>query len=54
MELKYTCLLSASFQGVKRLFILAYDATNNKNAGIKDNKKHFLRRAKIKIYNVFL
>ena len=33
-------LLSASFQGVKRLFFLAYDATDDNKAGIKDNKKH--------------
>ena len=38
-------LLSASFQGVKRLFVLAYTfATNaaNNEAGIKDNKKCFI------------
>ena len=38
-------LLNASFQGVRRLFVLAYvvaaDAANDK-AGIKDNKKYFL------------
>ena len=43
-------LLSASFQGVKRLFVLAYaivaDAANNE-AGIKDNRKYFLPRGKI-------
>ena len=38
-------LLSASFQGVKRLFVLAYfiaanDANNE--AGVKNNKKYFL------------
>ena len=37
-------LLSASFQGVKRLFVLAYvieaSAANNE-AGIKNNKKVF-------------
>ena len=33
-------LLSASFQGVKRLFFLAYDATDDNKAGIKDNKKY--------------
>ena len=48
-------LLSASFQGVKRLFVLAYaiaaNAANNK-AGIKDNNKYFLLREKIENYNV--
>ena len=43
-------LLSASFQGVKRLFVLAYviaqNAANNET-GIKDNKKYFLARAEI-------
>ena len=38
-------LLNASFQGVRRLFVLAYvvaaGAANDK-AGIKDNKKYFL------------
>ena len=37
-------LLSASFQGVKRLFVLSYtivtNAANNE-AGIKDNRKYF-------------
>ena len=41
-------LLSASFQGFKRLFFLAYAITANaanNEAGIKDNRKHFLPRA---------
>ena len=50
-------LLSASFQGVKRLFALAYtiaaNAANNE-AGIKDNKKYFLPRGKIENYNVLI
>ena len=50
-------LLSASFQGVKRLFVLAYfivaDAANNE-AGIKDNKKYFLPRGEINNYNVLI
>ena len=44
-------LLVASFQGLKRLFVLAYViAVNNVNdeAGIKDNRKYFLPRGKIK------
>ena len=47
-------LLSASFQGVKRLFGLAYvidaGAANNE-AGIKDNGKYFLPRGIIENYN---
>ena len=50
-------LLSASFQGVKRLFVLPYtiatDAANNEE-GIQDNKKLFFTRGKIKNYNVLL
>ena len=50
-------LLSTSFQGVKRLFVLAYviaaNAENNE-AGIKNNKKSFLQRGKIKDYNVLI
>ena len=34
-------LLSASFQGVRRLFALAYDPTDDNEAGIKDKKKFF-------------
>ena len=49
-------LLNASFQGVKRLFVLAYFIANggNDEAGIKDNKKYFLPRVKIKNYNVLI
>ena len=47
-------LLSASFQGVERLFGLAYvidaGAANNE-AGIKDNGKYFLPRGIIEYYN---
>ena len=50
-------LLSTSFQGVKRLFVLAYviaaNAENNE-AGIKNNKKSFLQRGEIKDYNVLI
>ena len=47
-------LLNASFQGVKRLFVLAYTIADggNQKAGIKNNKKHFLPRGEIKNYNV--
>ena len=50
-------LLSAPFQDVKILFVLAYaiaaKAANNK-AGIKDNKKYLLPRGKIENYNVLI
>ena len=56
-------LLNASFQGVKRLFVLAYfiaapaEGNNppppvDETAGIKNNKKYFLPRGEIKNYNV--
>ena len=44
-------LLNASFQGVRRLFVLAYvvaAGAANDEAGIKDNKKYFLPREEIK------
>ena len=47
-------LLSVSFQGVKRLFVLAYDATDNDEAGIKNNRRYFLPRGTIESYNVLI
>ena len=49
-------LLNASFQGVKRLFVLAYFIADggNDEAGIKSNKKYFLPRGEIKNYNVLI
>ena len=49
-------LLNASFQGVKRLFVLAYFIADggNDEAGIKNNKKYFLPRGEIKNYNVLI
>ena len=50
-------LLNASFQGVKRLFVLAYfiaDGAANDKAGTKDNKKYILPRGKIDNYNVLI
>ena len=45
-------LLSASFQGIKRLFVLAYvidaNAVSNE-AGIKNKRKYFLPRGRLKI-----
>ena len=50
-------LLIASFQGVKRLFVLAYTIAANaarNEAGIKDNKNNFLPRRKIENHNVLI
>ena len=51
-------LLNASFQGVKRLFVLAYYIAAGDNAdqeaGIKDNKKNFLPIGEITNYNVLI
>ena len=49
-------LLNASFQGVKRLFVLAYSIADGENeeAGIKINKKYFLPIGEIKNYNVLI
>ena len=47
----------ASFQGIRRLFVLAYvvaAGAANDEAGIKDNKKYFLPRGEIKNYNVLI
>ena len=50
-------LLNASFEGVRRLFVLASlvaaGATNDE-AGMKDNRKYFLRRGEINKYNVLI
>ena len=40
-------LPSASFQDVRRLFALAYDAANDNEEGTKDNKRYFLPKAKV-------
>ena len=50
-------LLSTSFQGVERLFVLVYFIaadTRNNEAGIKNNRKYFLPRGEIKNYNVLI
>ena len=46
-------LLDSSYQGVKRLFVLAYDNTTGDNQ-VSDNsfKKYFLPSAKIENYNI--
>ena len=50
-------LLNALFQGVRRLFVLAYviaRGTANDEADIKNNRKYFLPRGEIKNYNVLI
>ena len=49
-------LLNASFQGVKKLYVLAYSIAENGNdeAGIKNNKTYFLPRGEIKNYNILI
>ena len=50
-------LLNASFQGVKRLFALAYfvaAGAENDEASIKNYKNYFLSRGEIKNYNVLI
>ena len=45
--------LDASYQGVKRLFVLAYDNTaGNDQVSIDSYKKYFLPRVKIENYNI--
>ena len=46
-------LLDSSCQGVKRLFVLAYDNTEGKNqVSVDSYKKYFLPRVKIENYNI--
>ena len=46
-------LLDSSYQGVKRLFVLAYDNTaGNDQVSIDSYKKYFLPRVKIENYNI--
>ena len=46
-------LLDSSYQGVKRLFVLAYDNTVGDNqVSIDSFKKHFLPRVKMENYNI--
>ena len=55
-------LLNASFQGVKRLFVLVYfiaappaaGGNSDDTAGIKSSKKYILPRGKIENYNVLI
>ena len=46
-------LLDSSYQGVKRLFVLAYNNTEGNNqVSIDSFKKYFLPRIKIENYNI--
>ena len=46
-------LLNSSYQGVKKLLVLAYDNAEGKNqVSIDSSKKYFLPRAKIENYNI--
>ena len=49
-------LLNASFQGVKRLFVLVYFIADggNDETGIKNNKRYFLPKWEIKNYKVLI
>ena len=45
--------LDSSYQGVKRLFVLAYDNTaGNNQVSVDSFKKYFLPRVKIENYNI--
>ena len=46
-------MLDSSYQGVKRLFVLAYDNTaGNNQVSVDSFKKYFLPRVKIENYNI--
>ena len=45
-------LLDASYQGVKRLFVLAYDNTGANPVTANTHRKYFLPRIKIENYNI--
>ena len=48
-------LLDSSYQGVKRLFVLAYDnAASNNQVFVDFSKRYFLPRVKIENYNIEL
>ena len=55
-------LLNASFQGVKKLFVLPYfiaapptkGGNSDDTAGIKSNEKYFLPKEQIENYNVLI
>ena len=46
-------LLDSSYQGIKRLFVFAYDNTaGNNQVSVDSFKKYFLPREKIENYNI--
>ena len=45
-------LLDSSYQGVKRLFVLAYDNTGDNPVTADSRRRHFLPRVKIENYNI--
>ena len=45
-------LLDSSYQGVKRLFILAYDNTGDNPVTANSHRRYFLPRIKIENYNI--
>ena len=45
-------LLDASYQGVKRLFILVYDSTGDNPVTANSHRRYFLPRIKIENYNI--
>ena len=46
-------MLDSSYQGVKRVFVLAYYNTESNNqVSIDSSKKYFLPRVKIENYNI--
>ena len=49
-------LLDASFEGVKKLFVLAFDNTDNSNKKVErdSHRKYFLPRVNITNYNVLI
>ena len=48
-------LFDSSYQGVKRLFVLAYDnAASNNQVFVDFSKRYFLPRVKIENYNIEL
>ena len=45
-------LLDANYQGIKRLFVLAYDNTGDNPVTADSHRKYFLPRIKIENYNI--
>ena len=45
-------LLDSSWQGVKRLFVLAYNKKGNDQVSVDSYKKYFLARFKIEKYKI--